>query len=133
MGHDACPCGSGGDYRECCGRFHRGAIAPTCEALMRSRYSAFARGEVDYLLATSHPDLVANEGGLEAFRRSLREACRTLRYQGLTVREAHEDGDTGEVTFAVRVFSKGRDVSFAERSTFLRDDGRWRYLTGEAA
>ena len=129
MGHDACPCGSGGDYRECCGRFHRGAIAPTCEALMRSRYSAFARGEVDYLLATSHPDLVANEGGLEAFRRSLREACRTLRYQGLTVREAHEDGDTGEV----RVFSKGRDVSFAERSTFLRDDGRWRYLTGEAA
>ena len=100
---------------------------------MRSRYSAFARGEVDYLLATSHPELIEREGGLDVFRRSLREACRTLRYQGLTVSEAHEDGDSGQVTFVVRVFRQGRDMSFAERSTFVRDEGRWRYLSGEAS
>jgi SEC-C motif-containing protein len=133
MASDTCPCGTGLAYRACCGRYHRGEIAPTCEALMRSRYSAFARGEVDYLLATSHPDLIEREGGIDVFRRSLREACRTLRYQGLTVREAHEDGDSGQVTFAVRVFRQGRDLSFAERSDFLRDDGRWRYLSGESA
>ena len=41
----ACPCGLGDDYESCCGRFHAGAPAPTAEALMRSRYSAFAVGD----------------------------------------------------------------------------------------
>ena len=50
-----CPCG-GGAYRSCCGPLHRGdQRAKTAEQLMRSRYSAFARGEIDYLLAT-HPE-----------------------------------------------------------------------------
>ena len=52
---DPCPCG-GGLYGRCCGPLHRGEQrALTAEQLMRSRYSAFARGEVDYLIAT-HPE-----------------------------------------------------------------------------
>nr|BFF27092.1 hypothetical protein GCM10025732_50570 [Glycomyces mayteni] len=51
-----CPCGSGETYAACCGRFHTGAAAaPTAEALMRSRYSAFAVGDEPYLLRTWHP------------------------------------------------------------------------------
>ena len=51
-----CPCLSGLQYGECCGPFHSGdAFAPTAERLMRSRYSAFAVGDADYLLATWHP------------------------------------------------------------------------------
>ena len=58
-----CPCG-GGSYGRCCAPMHRGERqAPTAEQLMRSRYSAFVRGEVDYLLAT-HP-----EPGLPVARR----------------------------------------------------------------
>ncbi len=37
-----CPCGLGDDYEACCRRLHAGSPAPTAEALMRSRYSAFA-------------------------------------------------------------------------------------------
>src|ERR1700734_4129513 len=51
----ACPCGLGDDYDSCCGRLHGGAPAPTAEALMRSRYSAFAVGDAGYLLRTWHP------------------------------------------------------------------------------
>jgi hypothetical protein len=51
----ACPCGLGDDYASCCGRLHAGAPAPTAESLMRSRYSAFAVGDVGYLLRTWHP------------------------------------------------------------------------------
>jgi SEC-C motif-containing protein len=51
----ACPCGLGDDYDACCGRLHAGAPAPTAEALMRSRYSAFAVGDHGYLLRTWHP------------------------------------------------------------------------------
>ena len=40
---EACPCGSGATYGECCGPIHDGtAKAKTAEALMRARYSAYA-------------------------------------------------------------------------------------------
>jgi SEC-C motif domain protein len=51
-----CPCGAGETYDECCGRFHRGqASAPTADALMRARFTAFAVGDADYLRETWHP------------------------------------------------------------------------------
>ena len=128
MSADLCPCSSGAPYKTCCGPLHRGErLAPTCEALMRSRYAAFARKQVDYLLATSHPDLVAEHGGAEAFRRDLLRSCEQHRYPGLRVVEHREDGDQGEVLFEARVFRKGTDVSFSERSLFFREGGRWLY------
>jgi len=51
-----CPCGTGEEYGRCCGRFHCGAAdPPTAQALMRSRYAAFAVGDADYLFRTWHP------------------------------------------------------------------------------
>ena len=56
-----CPCHSGLRYKACCAPFHDGAHeAPTPEALMRSRYAAFALGLGEYLVRTlpsTHPDL----------------------------------------------------------------------------
>ena len=52
-----CPCLSGEQYADCCGRFHAGeAEAPTAEQLMRSRYSAFVVLDAGYLLRTWHPE-----------------------------------------------------------------------------
>ena len=53
-----CPCGRPRAYATCCGRWHAGPDAlqaPTAEDLMRSRYSAFALGLLDYLRDTWHP------------------------------------------------------------------------------
>jgi len=48
-----CPCGSGRQYSECCGVYISGkAKAPTAEALMRSRYTAYALHDIDYALKT---------------------------------------------------------------------------------
>ena len=52
---DECPCGSGSPYRSCCEPFLDGAPAPTAEQLMRSRYTAFVRGNEDHLFRTWHP------------------------------------------------------------------------------
>jgi SEC-C motif-containing protein len=93
---------------------------------MRSRYAAFALKKVDYLLATSHPELIARHGDA-AFRRDLLRTCEEHRYPGLQVLEHREDGDQGEVEFRARVFRKGVDVSFTERSLFFREQGRWLY------
>jgi SEC-C motif domain protein len=56
MPNSPCPCGSGRPFDDCCGPHLSGqTIPPTAEALMRSRYSAFAVGQADYLRATWHP------------------------------------------------------------------------------
>ena len=53
---EACPCGSGDLYAACCGPLHDGVRqAETPEQLMRSRYSAYAKGRGDYVFRTWHP------------------------------------------------------------------------------
>jgi len=127
-----CPCHSGKSYRECCQLVHRdprAARAP--EAMMRSRYSGFALGLVDHLVATIHPTHRDAAVGAIALRASIAESARNHKYTGLTVLEASEEGDRATVTFHARVFARGKDVSFDERSTFLREDGVWLYAVGE--
>jgi SEC-C motif-containing protein len=122
----ACPCGSGHRLLACCGRYHAGAPAepaPTAEALMRSRYSAFVLDRLDYLLATWHPTtrpaaLEPNEPG--------------LRWLGLTVRHHRVlDADHAEVSFVARSKLGGRAHRLEEVSRFVREDGRWFYVDGD--
>ena len=48
-----CPCGQG-QYAACCQPLHEGvAYAQTAAQLMRSRYSAFAKQEIDYIVKTT--------------------------------------------------------------------------------
>ena len=54
---EPCPCGTSLPYSECCEPFILGIKpAPTAEALIRSRYTAYTRSEVDYIISTTHPD-----------------------------------------------------------------------------
>jgi uncharacterized protein YchJ len=54
-GSISCPCGSGDELALCCGHYHAGTPAPSAERLMRSRYSAYVLGLIDYLKATTLP------------------------------------------------------------------------------
>ena len=100
---DACPCPCGGGvYRLCCAPLHRGLKrAETAEELMRSRYSAFARTEVGYLLAT-HPEPNRDDN---VRRAELLRSCRQTRWLGLTIREVRGGGSDdleGTVVFEAR-------------------------------
>ncbi len=131
---DTCPCGSGLAYRACCAPFHRGASeAPDAESLMRSRYAAYAKKEIPYLRKTLHPsheDRVLPEAKLLGL---LAEAAREQRYMGLAIldRRAPDEGGIAEVLFHARVFQRGKDFSFVERSEFAHDGTGWRYLRGD--
>ncbi len=128
----ACPCHSGQSYGDCCQPFHKGEReAPTPEALMRSRFSAFATGRVDYLMKTLHPDHDERKLPDDVLRPMIQSACRAYRYTGLEIEATSSEGDRGSVTFFAKVFEKGADQSFREVSTFGRVDGGWRYLSGE--
>lgn len=117
-----CPCASGRAYADCCGPLHAGArAAATAEALMRSRYSAFARGDAAYLLDTWHP----------ATRPAALELDPATRWLGLEVRAHHADGDAATVEFVARSRSGGASAQrLHERSRFVREDGRWFYVDG---
>ncbi|MBC7205267.1 MAG: hypothetical protein H5U27_01975 [Methyloversatilis sp.] len=120
-----CVCGSGRAADACCARFHAGEPAPTPEALMRSRYSAFVLDLRDYLLATWHPTtrpaaLPPPEPG--------------LKWLGLEVkRSALQDADHGTVEFVARSKLGGRAHRLHENSRFVREDGRWYYVDGDFA
>ncbi|PZU51680.1 MAG: hypothetical protein DI561_15825 [Thauera sp.] len=120
-----CVCGSGRAADACCARFHAGEPAPTPEALMRSRYSAFVLDLRDYLLATWHPTtrpaaLPPPEPG--------------LKWLGLEVkRSALQDADRGTVEFVARSKLGGRAHRLHENSRFVRENGRWYYVDGDFA
>lgn len=99
---------------------------------MRSRYAAFALGLGEYLvdtLSNDHDDRAAPRATLV---RELSRVKDTQRFMGLEVLSASMEGGRGEVTFHAKIFEKGRDRSFTERSHFVREDGEWRYAFGEA-
>jgi len=97
---------------------------------MRSRYVGFALGLGAYLagtLASTHPDSKAPR---DALVRQLSRQKDTFKFLGLTIWYTSDEGDTGEVLFHARVFEHGKDRSFAELSTFVREEGAWRYAGG---
>lgn len=120
---DACPCGSGCRLADCCGRYHAGAAAPDAEALMRSRYSAYALVLEDYLLATWHPSTRPAALDLDAA---------SPRWLGLEIRRHTPSGDdTAIVEFVARYKLGGRAYRLHETSLFVHEDGRWYYVDGE--
>ena len=131
-----CPCRSRRLLKRCCGPVLAGRPAESPEALMRSRYAAYALGRTDYIVATTDPggpQWQGEPGGDTApWEADIRRFCETTRFVGLRILEAPEPvGDEGTVSFRAELEQGGRDASFAERSRFTRADGRWRYHSGE--
>lgn len=128
-----CPCSSGLRYAQCCAPFHKAEREPpTPEALMRSRYSAFALKQVDHLWRTLHPTQPDRARPEEEAKRELRQVVARMKYPGLTVLDTAEAGPDGvaRVLFHARVFEQGKDRSFVERSDFRHDGTGWRYVGG---
>ncbi|MFC0624035.1 YchJ family protein [Kribbella deserti] len=111
-------------YDACCRPLHDGeAQAETAERLMRSRYAAYAVGNLDYVFRTWHPrtrpdDLSPDSG---------------LRWTGLTIVDTTDGGpddETGEVEFVATFTNHGTVGELHERSRFSRRARRWVYVDG---
>ncbi|MGE5503618.1 MAG: YchJ family protein [Actinomycetota bacterium] len=121
-----CPCGSGRPFEACCGPHIDGTTpAPTPEALMRSRYSAFVKAEIGYLHDTLAPE---SRGDFD--RDETDKWARSSRWQGLEIHAAEETGDSGAVDFTARYVHDGKPYAHRELSKFRKEDGRWYYVDG---
>jgi SEC-C motif domain protein len=125
----SCPCGSTFADDACCVRYHRGEPAPTAEALMRSRYTAYVRGEIEYLVETHDP---ATRAGID--RDSIAERSRDTEWLGLEIVATEYGGANdarGVVEFIAKGTTKGRAFAQHERSRFRKISGRWVYVDGK--
>jgi SEC-C motif-containing protein len=124
-------------YARCCRPLHRGERAADApEALMRSRYAAFAEKQHAYLWATLHPAHEDRALGEASALAAIQDTAREHRYVGLAILGTAPEDEAGiaRVLFHARVFRKGVDMSFVELSDFAREGegGPWRYLRGDA-
>ena len=156
-----CPCKSGRRYDRCCEPYLNGQkAAPTAEALMRSRYTAFCAGNADYLMATHHP---AHRSPRD--RQSLAQTIRTTQWLNLRIlatQKGQRKDKQGTVEF-VAAYCEGRTAAgltladselaaseladseladsrlaasnrvrqLHERSQFVKENGQWFYTEGE--
>ena len=126
---DRCPCSSGETYGACCGPLHRGErLAPTAEALMRSRYSAFAVGDAAYLRSTWHAS--TRPGALEL---DADQEWRRLDVHATRAGGPFDDAGTVEFTASYRDAATGGRGRLHEASRFVREGGVWFYVDGDVA
>jgi SEC-C motif-containing protein len=130
-----CPCGSGRGGDACCDPILAGQRrAATALELMRSRYTAYVRGNVDYMIATHAPN-DTEAGDAAARRREIEIFTRATLWLGLEIIATECGGkrdDDGIVEFVAAGVTRGKPFRQHERSRFRRDgEGAWIYVDGE--
>ncbi len=127
---ESCPCGSGREYESCCSPYISGvSSAPSAEALMRSRYTAYAKHKIDYIVQTCVRD--EDHGiDIEATKRWSEKsewlALRIIRTEG-----GGSADDKGIVEFSARYILDGLREEHHEISKFVKREGAWLYEEGE--
>lgn len=120
-----CPCGSGRSLMDCCEPLHGGEPPTDAAALMRSRYTAYTLGNMDYILESWHrstrPDDVSDGFNPDT------------RWLGLSIKGSRMlADDEAEVEFVARFKNGGGPAQrLHEVSRFRCEQGRWYYVDGE--
>jgi SEC-C motif domain protein len=125
-----CPCHSNKPYSHCCKPFHEGALPKNALELMRSRYAAYALGLADYIIKTTHPDNPAYKEDVIAWKNEILVFCRQADFIGLDIIECIPGQDEACVTFRAHLKKKNKNISFVEKSHFLKIEKRWLYVDG---
>ncbi|MFC3674977.1 YchJ family protein [Ferrovibrio xuzhouensis] len=126
-----CPCHSGLGFEACCGPYLDGRPVPTALALMRSRYTAYTRGDAAYLGRTITQETKAEFDPAEA--KSVGMAARWLGLDIIAVSGGGVDDQQGVVEYAAKFRLHGEQRVHHERATFRREDGVWLCSGGEVA
>jgi SEC-C motif-containing protein len=122
-----CPCGSGQKLESCCLPYLQGKKkAENAERLLRSRYVAFTRGEIDYVLGTHHSrtrDQVSREEITDWARSSEWHGLRVIR-----VTPHEQDPNKATLVFHARYSNEGKLHEHYEQSEFEKEGADWKFV-----
>lgn len=121
-----CPCGVG-HYETCCQPLHLGqAVATTAQQLMRSRYSAFAKHEIDYLVKTT---ALGQQHVLDV--KAISDWSKANQWLKLDIVQAQEKLDKihAQVEFKAHYVAQDQPRQIHhEVSHFVQQNGQWYFL-----
>jgi SEC-C motif-containing protein len=124
-----CPCTSGKEFAVCCEPIlTQQQKATTAEQLMRSRYTAYALGNVDWIVESQSP-----EGRQFVDRRATEEWSRRAEWRRMEVVEVKDGGPDdaeGFVDFKAYYTIGGEDITHHEVASFRQDEGTWYFVDG---
>lgn len=123
-----CPCGSGAAFNQCCEPVINGTReSETAEELMRARYSAFVTGAIDFIVSSTH-----SRTRKDVDRSFIREWSENSTWRGLQILETKEINENkAYVSFDAQYTQHGKDENHREKSLFEREQGQWRFVTGD--
>ncbi|MDY0249713.1 MAG: YchJ family protein [Pseudomonas sp.] len=118
----ACPCSANLDFKNCCGRYHSGALPDSAQTLMRARYSAYAKHNLEFIQHTSLP---AQQAQLDMA--AIAEWSQNSQWLGLEVISEHVSADQRHAT--VEFIAHWQDPEgrhqHQETSLFIKPAERW--------
>lgn len=122
----ACPCGSCAALTDCCGRYHAGHLPNDAESLMRSRYSAYVLGLIDYLVSSTLP---VQQAQLD--RAAISAWSSQSHWLGLNVESSQlmgGDPPHARVSFVARWQDDEGEHAQREHSAFVQIAQRWYFI-----
>ncbi|WP_435263120.1 YchJ family protein [Tenacibaculum sp. nBUS_03] len=125
-----CPCNPTIEYKNCCKKAHQNInLAITAENLMRSRYSAFVLGDIDYLQKSHHNSTRPNKRE----KKEILQWAKSVQWIKLEVLNTYKGTsmDTiGNVEFKAFFMENGKVEIIHENSLFYKDTECWTYVKG---
>ena len=125
--NDLCPCGSGVKYKKCCRIYHKGALPKDALTLMKSRYSAYAVNDADYIIKTTDRENPDYTDDIKSWKESILSFSKNGDFKKLKIVEFIDSGESAVVEFEAYI----SDSVMKERSRFVKRDGKWLYLDGD--
>lgn len=126
MKNKRCPCNSKTPYTLCCGRYHKGKLnAPTAEALMRSRFSAYVVNDIQYIYRTWDKK---TRPPLKVLRQNNPQIFTQLQILNHTYGNPQDETGTVEFIASYKIDNSEDIHQHHENSYFLKQNKRWVYV-----
>lgn len=126
-----CPCFSNLKYKKCCKKYHDGENPKSALDLMKSRYSAYASSNSEYIISTTYKTNTDFTHNFNQWSEEILLFCRNTHFEKLDILDYIQGQSESFVTFKATLFQNKNDISFIEKSRFLKEDDKWYYVSGE--
>jgi len=122
-----CSCGSGKLYEDCCAIAHKNIeLVTTAGQLMRSRYTAYVVGDIEYLMKSHHSSTCPIKEKKEILKWT--KSVKWLRLEVLNTAKGGVGDTEGTVEFKAYFEENGVAAVIHENSKFNRENEHWVYL-----
>src|SRR5687767_10981241 len=126
--NDECPCLSGKKYKKCCRPYHENQSKPVPEALARARFAAYALGNIDFIMDTTHPESPHINKNKIRWRAELEAYVLRNHFAAFKILSAEDDKVTYEATL---MEFRVQEHRYTEDARFKQVDGKWLYFDGD--